>query len=497
TLVMVDGFRVNDPQTGHHNLNLPIPLEEVERVEILRGHGSSLYGADAFGGVINIITKRPEKRSIMLEGGIGGDFTRYGLISLQEVRDDFYALFSLEKKGSNGYKHDTDFDISNVFGKVGVDFSSGNLEFTLGHQDKEFGAFDFYSPGKETPSREWTKTRLFTLKVTKQIGETNVEGKLLIRHHEDDFMFDIRNPGLSFNHHTTILYVGEIVIRSGLMALGIEGNNERIKSSNLGSHNRNRMGVYGEYSFRTSERLSLIPSLRIDVPSDYSIQWNPAMSLSYKLNQSYRLRGSVGRCFRVPSYTELFYQDPANKGNPHLKPEKAWSYEVGADYDTKNLKIGISIFRRDESDVIDWVKFPAGTAWQAINSGKINVFGFEASGTYRLSNNTLQLNYAYIEKDLRKPQDYESKYVLRHPRHQASLIIHTPLPYQLSQFISLTYKEREGEKGFFLMDAKLRRTFSKGEIYLEATNLLNTNYEEVIGVTTPGRTIMAGLKWFI
>jgi iron complex outermembrane receptor protein len=492
---MIDGFRVSDPQTAHHNLNLPIPLEEVERIEILRGHGSSLYGADAFGGVINIITKRPQKRGIRLEGGFGGDYTRYGALSLQEAREEFYALFSLEKKGSNGYRYDTDFDISNVLGKVGMDLPSGNIEFTLGYQDKEFGAFDFYSR-KDIPSREWTKTRLFTVKGANQIGDTNIEGKFLIRHHEDDFMYDIRNPQLSFNHHTTLLYVGEIGIKTGSMAWGAEWNHERIKSSNLGSHDRNRLGLYGEYSIKASERLSLIPSLRMDAASEQSIQWNPAFSFSYALSQSYKLRGSVGRCFRAPSYTELYYQDPANKGNPHLKPEKAWSYEVGADYDTKNVRVEMSIFRRDEKDVTDWVKYPGGTTWEAINSGEIRVSGIEASVRYSLQNTTIQLNYAYIGKDLKKPQpqDYESKYALRQPRHQASFIIQSLLPLRLSQFMSLTYKEREGQKGFFLMDAKLRKPFPWGEIYLEGTNLFNTTYGKVVGVTMPGRTIIGGLK---
>ena len=167
TLILIDGIRVNDPQTAHHNMDLPISLNDVERIEILHGHGSSLYGSDAFGGVINIITKECEE-DMTFGFSLGQYNTRQGFLSFGRKLGKFSSRFSVEKKKSDGFRYDTHFDIFNVSDKFTFEAFDAKFDLHLGLMNKNFGAFDFYTPGKNMPSEEWTETYFVNLQALKE-----------------------------------------------------------------------------------------------------------------------------------------------------------------------------------------------------------------------------------------------------------------------------------------------------------------------------------------
>lgn len=151
-LILVNGVRVNDPQIAHHNFDLGLTLKDIERIEVLRGHGSSLYGADAFGGIINIITKKPDK--VKYADISYGEYNT-SLINggFSEKRGNFGTSLSFEKKKSDGYRYDTDFDITTLSSNSTLNLPDlGSLNFLVGYTGKEFGANDFYGA---YPSKEW------------------------------------------------------------------------------------------------------------------------------------------------------------------------------------------------------------------------------------------------------------------------------------------------------------------------------------------------------
>ena len=151
-MILINGVKVNDPQTAHHNFDLGLTLDSIERVEILHGHGSSLYGPDAFGGVINIITKKPEKGSGYVDVSYGDHSTSIVNGGFSEKSGDFGSSFSVEKRKSDGYRPDTDFDVTTLSSNSTLEMPDlGSLELLLGYTDKEFGANDFYA---DYPSRE-------------------------------------------------------------------------------------------------------------------------------------------------------------------------------------------------------------------------------------------------------------------------------------------------------------------------------------------------------
>ncbi|MGC8745546.1 MAG: TonB-dependent receptor, partial [Candidatus Saccharicenans sp.] len=140
TLVLIDGFKVNDPQTGHNSLNLPLSVDDVDRVEILRGPGSRLFGPNAFSGMINIVTRKVDKEAL----GLG---LKYGQHSYQETWlralnkvANFQACTSLSSRKSSGYLENTDFEQINFYHRMQLDFRSGYSVFQFGFSEKAFGA---------------------------------------------------------------------------------------------------------------------------------------------------------------------------------------------------------------------------------------------------------------------------------------------------------------------------------------------------------------------
>ena len=156
TLILLDGVKLNDPQTGHHNMNLPVNMNDIERVEILKGPASSIYGPNAFAGVINFITKKANNSELSanLSGGSFG-FLNGGL-SVHVPYVDSDNLLSISKTKSDGYTHNTNFDITTFYYKSYVPLNSGSANVAVGYTDKSFGANGFYTT--QFPN-QWEETK--------------------------------------------------------------------------------------------------------------------------------------------------------------------------------------------------------------------------------------------------------------------------------------------------------------------------------------------------
>mgnify|MGYP001594260474 FL=1 len=496
-LILVNGIRVNDPQTAHHNFDLGLTLQDIERIEILRGHGSSLYGADAFGGIINIITKKPDK--VKYADISYGEYNT-SLINggFSEKRGSFGTSFSLEKKKSDGYRYDTDFDITTLSSNSTLNLPDlGSLNFLVGYTDKEFGANDFYGA---YPSKEWTDTVFMSM--GSELKNGILKPNIFYRKHRDKYMLDISKPDWYVNHHTTNVYGAELqsCIPLGVLGnliLGGEGVKEEIESSVLGDHNAFRAAVYAENESLFADKFILNLGIRGDHHSIYGMEWAPSVSAGWRFS-SFMLRSSVGRTFRAPSFTELYYKSPANLGNPNLKPENAWSYELGADYyhSEDRLRFGITSFRRNEVNLIDWIKkdvsFPQ---WKAENITKAQIAGIETTLKITPINSLDTLiNYTFTESHAMENKNYISKYALNYPRHQFGIKVGYRFPFGVQVVTESSYKERAKEKGYVLLDARISKRFSRLEIYIEETNILGTEYQDIKGVPMPGRWFKGGLK---
>lgn len=498
-LILIDGSRANDPQTGHFHLDIPIPLDEVQRIEIIRGPYSSFYGANAFGGVVNIITKRPKKPFVSFEASYGQENTYDLSASASGSINNLGLGASFQKEKSDGQRPDTDYDVLNFAINSILDFSSGWLKTLFGYQDKQFGAFDFYTPDRNFPSREKTNTRFVNINSSVQISGLTFEPTFYFRRHDDKFVLDRDRPGILTNYHTTYSYGTGTVVKFGLFgdndfSIGQEINFERISSSNLGGHRNKTFSIFADENIRY-KRFDINPSIRLDHHCEYGNQVSPSLGAAFKASEKINLRANIASGFRPPSFTELYYTDPSNRGDPDLKPEHTLSYEAGIDADiSDSLRAGLTVFYRDEKDLIDWVKSsPSDLVWQAKNIGKIITQGLEPYMEFSPANGTkFNLQYTYLRRI--QKDGYISKYILRHPRHEVVAALSQDLPYQFKAGLSLTYKKRPRERDYTILDGKLSKEIKNLQIFFEITNILNSKYYDVLGVPGSRRWIKAGSR---
>jgi iron complex outermembrane receptor protein len=502
TLNLEDGIRVSDPQTGHHNLDLPFALDDIERIEILKGHGSSLYGPNAFGGVINIITRKTRENAANLEVTVG-DYRSSGVcMSLSYPLGTSGHHLSLSKKGSAGYRDNSDFDISTVSYSSSIQVGSGEVGLCLGYMDKEFGANGFYS---ESFPHQWeeTKTSFLSARLRLEGDGLTFSPKLYWREHKDHFVLDRENPEWYQNRHTTrtqgIEFQSAIRSRIGVTAFGVEAGREEIESTNLGNHARTKGGIFFEHRLVLGEWL-LLALGAFGSYSDWGWKIWPGIDLGFQLSDAIRPYGSVGHSFRVPTYTELYYSSPANKGSPGLRPEEAWTYEVGLNWRKGILAGNLAVFRREGRDLIDWVRAESIDPWEARNIARVNTNGLEISlrsdlgglkGHFPVS--AIHAGYAFLDSE-KRTRNFESKYVLEHLKHQLIVGLEYDLPHQLKQNWKIRYEGRSGYDGHVLADTRISYRYTRVEFFVEATNLFDLTYVEAGWVPMPGRWVMAALK---
>lgn len=144
-LILLNGVKMNDPQTGHHNMNLPVDLQDIDRIEVLQGPAARIYGSNAFTGAINIITASKKENRLKLSSVIGENQLYATNASLSLANRKMQHYFSAGKKGSDGYIDNTDFDIANLFYQNNIQLKKANIGLQTGYNNKQFGANSFYS----------------------------------------------------------------------------------------------------------------------------------------------------------------------------------------------------------------------------------------------------------------------------------------------------------------------------------------------------------------
>lgn len=504
TLVLFNGMKITDPQTGHHNLNLPVTLQDVSRVEVLHGQGSSVYGPNAFGGVINIITERPLGTALTtrLTGG------SHGLVEGDMAVD--YSLgatanqLSFARRQSDGYRHNTAFHITSISQQTAIGTGDEPVRLFAGYVEKAFGANGFYST-RFPDQYEHTRTGILHASTRFTLGRLQFAPKLIWRRNHDDFILDNTRPDWYRNKHTTDSYGAEIQstleTRLGRSAFGGELGAERITSTSLGDHNRGRIGLFFEQQTTVAHLIQVMLGISAYYHTSWGWQALPDFGLSIPISRQFRLYGNIGQAYRIPNFTELYYESPANKGNPNLEPERALSFEGGVKWVKPAFLGDLSVFRRNGTNMIDWARSSDADPWVVKNIASIRTTGAELNlrafpdrifGMDFLQK--VQLKYVYLHSDLASVSDMESKYVLDHLRQQLIGDVVLSLPFKLEQRWTVRYEDRIHGDHYGLLDTRLSCPAGMARIYLDVTDLLDTVYEEFPGVPMPGRWVRVGVE---
>ena len=364
--------------------------------------------------------------------------------------------------------------------------------------NKEFGANGFYGPA---PSKEWTAQTL----VAADHGWLPADGwaasaRASYRTHADRFLYDIRLPGQFENRHRTHSAVASFgadreLGGKGHLHLGTEAGGDWIRSSNLGDHTVGHGSFVAEWQLRPASRATLVSGLRFDGYSRYGSSWSPSVTASVWGSSSVKLRASVGHTFRVPTFTELYYRDPANEARDDLRPERGWSWEAGADWvPSARWMTSVTGFTRRDRDIIDWVRDSPLERWHTANVRRLDTSGLEVGARRTVgAAGTIDAQYAWIVSDA-DPVAQLSKYVLDYARQRAILSTALPLGRRFTVGGRLGYTRRADGREYTLADVRIAHSLGRVRIFVEGYNLLDADYQEVRGVDMPGRSARAGLE---
>ena len=497
TLVLLNGLRMDDVQSGHHDMDLPLPTELIQRIEILRGAGSTLYGSDAMAGSLNLITATPEHSDLHLGAGVGnfGINRQSGSASL--VWKNIDEQLDAERDFSSGFRADRDYRSLTLFSNTGVETPLGHSLLMLGYGDKPFGADQFYGP-----FNSWERTKSWFAGLKQDLGK-NTEFDFGFRRHTDEFVLFRDNPSVYENNHVDKSWQADLrrhdqVSKNSTLFYGAEGIHESITSNHLGDHDRSRGAVYLDYDVRALKRFSFSFGAREEIFSSTHGEFNPTVAAGGWLRSSLKLKGSVSRAFRLPSYTDLYYTDPANIGNPFLRPERAWDYEAGLLWvPNARLKGEATVFERRDRDVIDYVRSSATSPYMAENIQKLDFTGVELSLEVRASQNQqLQIAYTGLHGVQQSLSGLQTKYSFNYPTHDGVIAWNGRLPGRFTARTRIGVVDRYASDPYALWDAAVAREFGHVAAHLVLSNISDTQYEEIQGVIMPGRSVVFGLDFF-
>ncbi|MFD2822678.1 TonB-dependent receptor [Lacinutrix iliipiscaria] len=504
TLLLIDGIKVEDAQTGHHTMNMALPIEVIERIEIIKGPAARVFGQNAFTGAVNIVTKNDAEKVTSLgyqlgsynqqnvTGTLGKDFKSASIIAHASVNT------------SDGYRYNTDYINQNYFLKGTLNKSKTPIQIIGFFTERKFGANGFYASPSAIHQYEETQSSLVGVSSEFKNGKFTFKPRLYWRRNQDMYVFVRHNPSIYRNLHQTNKIGIELNTSYksslGITGFGVDVAKVYLSSNNLGARNRFMTTIFLEHRFKlVNDKLDITPGVAMNYFSDFKFHAFPGLDLGYKLNENLKLYGNIGYTYRIPTYTDLFYSDPTTLGNENLDPEEAISEELGLKFHSGNFNITAAIFNRDSKKLIDFVKENEDDLWQATNIRDLNTKGIELNASYNLKTGNLTQNlktgYTFLEDDLKAVSSNFSRYSINSLKHQATLGWHGQATKEL--FLNLVYKyaERTSGDSYSVVDAGVNYDLNAFEISIVANNIFNTEYSETNLVPMPKGNLLFGLKY--
>ena len=518
TLLLIDGIKVEDPQTGHHTMNMTLPLSAIEKIEIIKGAASRLYGQNAFTGAVNIITKKNIENNISLGLSAGSFNQKKASLTLQKEFEKSDLLINYSRKQSEGYRYNTDYENDEFFIKSNFKINNQNISAIGAFNERKFGANGFYASPEAIDQYEETQASLIGFSTTFSKDKLKIKPKLYWKRNQDMYVYLRQDPSVYRNMHISNKLGAEINMalnnRLGVLGLGIDISNTKLSSNNLGQRDRTMVHVFAEQQMMFfDDKLDVTPGLAITYFSDKdnlqsSTSENednlpkiyPGIDFGYKIKEDLRLFSNVGYTFRIPTYTDLFYSSPTTIGNENLSYEKALTLELGMKYRKENFNLNFSLYRRDASNIIDYVKNNEDDPWQANNIRKIITNGFELNIGYKFylnSSNEHQINIGFsnINDDLKETQFNFSRYILNSLKNHITATYMFEINEKISSSLVLKNAERINEKNYTVIDFKTSYKFNKFAISILLNNILDTEYSETNLVPMPGFNSLAALQY--
>jgi iron complex outermembrane receptor protein len=528
-LILLNGFRINDAQTSHHNLDLPVPMEAMSQVQVLEGAGSTLHGTDALSGVVDFLTAAPDHDSLRMRLGEGSFEANEESLLASATEAKWSGRATADRNFSTGFMTDRDYRNEDASAESWLGTRLGVTDLLVAGSDRSFGANDFYGA---YPS--WERTKSWFASARQELGLRTVAA-FGYRRHADDFVLFRDDPAIYENNHVDESWQASLrrteSLRAGaLLLMGLEGDGDSIRSFNfsggvtsyaLGIHARNRGAGYIDLDWKPpGKRWSISGGAREEIFSGGGRGvFSPQLAGSLRVTNAIKLRASGGYGFRIPTYTDLYYSDPATLGNPNLKPESAWSGNGGVDWTPSNRVMASATgFYSRQHDTVDYIRAgvvpnpylppsceingaQAANTWCATNLNGLHFSGVEGRITWNpRASQSIHFGWTQLFGSQNPLPGIRSEYALNYPvvNVYASWTAAVKCGMAITNEVAVARPYQQPGNAPFnanaypVWNATVTRDHWKLRPYLRLTNLGNTGYQQIVGVTMPPRAIMGG-----
>ena len=530
--VLLDGINITDPQTGHNSFDFPVNICDIERIEVLEGPASRVYGTSSLLGAVNIVTRKVtgNAATASLEGG---SFCSLGTTaSVGMMHRGGFNSVSAGYQRSDGFSRNAagglngDFNAFKAFWHGGHDFGRRSLSWQAGISNKDFGSSTFYSAAYDDQFEHTLKT--FASVKSEGKGKLHFSPALYWNHGEDRFeLFRNAPENYPFNHHRTNVAGANLNFRVdsrlGETAFGAEARHERIASTNLGNRLESPRGVYVCGLSRTAFNLFLEHHVivgRLSASAGLTTVYNtgnqegmklfPGIDANFRISDGLRIYASYNTSYRMPSFTELYYSVGGHLADPNLKSEKLRALEGGVKYLGRGIRAVASVYSNRGYDLIDWIKDTSagdGAPWTSVNHTRLNTLGQELSLRLALSEilgvadvplRSISLGYCHQSQDKQLEEHLRSLYSLEYIRHKVVVQADFKLWDKLAVDLSWRYVDRNTGSDlltpYSLLDTKVSYDFPHLDMYLRANNLLDRTWYDFGDIPQPGLWLMAGVS---
>lgn len=504
TLLLVDGIKVDDAQTGHHTMNLALPIEVIKRIEIIKGPAARIFGQNAFNGAINIITKDLPDTDVSLHVQ-GGSYNQINAAVTAGISlDNSSHIIHYSKNTSEGYRYNTDYDNQNFVLKSTFNKKNLPIAMLISLSDRNFGANGFYASPAAINQYEETMASLVGFSTVIKKGNFTWKPRVYWRRNEDEYIFIRNNPSIYRNLHISNKIAAELngsyTSNIGVTGFGVETAKVYLSSNNLGDNNRFVSTLFLEHRLELFDnKLDITPGVAVTYFSDFKFFAFPGIDIGYQLLDNLRVYGNLGYTYRVPTFTDLNYKSPTTIGNPELEPEKAFSQEIGLKWNMAHFNAAIAVFNRDSNRLIDYVKMQNTDPWQPQNIQDVTTKGFETQLNYTFSlnsfNQKLQLGYSFIEDKIKQSSYNFSQYSVNSLKHQLVGSYNMQFLKNFTNTISYRYAERTTGNSYSVVDLGSSYSLYAFEFSLFANNIFNTEYTETNLIPMPKGNLLFGIQY--
>ena len=506
TLLLIDGIKMDDAQTGHHTMNGALPIEVIERIEIIKGPAARIFGQNAFTGAINIVTKKSLESSTSVNIEAGSFEQKNGSITIGKEFENASIIAHIGALTSEGYRINSDYNNYNYLVKGTFNKKKQPIEMIATFFDKKFGAQNFYTPEAYGFNEyEETQSSLIGVSTSFKTEKFKISPRVYWKRGQDIFLLKRFDPIFYRNLHITNKLGAEAnasyTSNYGITGFGIDVSSVSISSNNLGDRNRTMANFFLEHRFKFADgKVDITPGVAVTYFSDFKFHAFPGLDLGIQLSDQLKAYGNLGITYRIPTYTDLYYSDQTTEGNPYLKPEEAFAQEIGLKYNSGKFTTSVAIFNRDATNLIDYIKPDiATTKYTATNITKVKTRGFEVNTAYRFKikeyNQNLSFGYNFLDDDILDQNKELSRYSLNTLKHQFITRFTTKLFKNIKQNIIYKYAERTIGSSYNVWDASVIVDFNTFNFTVTANNIFNASYIETGFVPMPPKNILLGLRF--